>query len=610
MYRRFLAALAALLALALLAGPNRADDKKDAKDSKAKKDTGVGIAHIKLAGDPTEAPGGADNPLSGPSETFKAKLDRIVKAKTDKDVKALFLEIDGISGGWGKMNELRTAIADFRSGGKKAYAYLEDGATMDYLVAIACDEVVMPEGGTIMMAGLRYELSFYKDLLDMVGLKAEVVRVGSFKGAVEPFTRNSISPENRKQWEEMADDNFAQLLELIAKSRKGYDVEKARKVIDRGPFTARKAKELGLIDRIAYADDFQEAMKKDLQAEKLSIKKDYGKKKAEDVDFSNPFALLKMLSPPKEAKVSDKPKVAVIFATGSIVTGKSGFSLTGGQSVGSTTLIEAIKKAEEEPTVKAIVLRVDSPGGSALASDLIWDALIRCKKPVVASMGDVAASGGYYISMAAKKIYAEPGTITGSIGVFGLKLVMGGLYEKVGLKTEVISRGKNAGIMSSTTPYSPSEREAMEEHVKDIYATFVGKAFQGRQKAGNDKLKSKEELEKLAGGRIWTGRQAKANGLIDELGTLEDAIASAKEMAGLAKGTETELYLLPKNKGLGILESFLEGADSAAQLPKGLNLGVLGLTPEMTRHLQSVEFLIRARGDHTWALLPYRIEQK
>src|SRR5262249_33323179 len=243
-------------------------------------------------------------------------------------------------------------------------------------------------------------------------------------------------------------------------------------------------------------------------------------------------------------KLSFGPKIAVIYATGPIVSGKSSADLFGEGTVGSTTMVEAIRKAEEDGTVKAIVLRVDSPGGSALASDLIWNELAKSKKPVVASMSDVAASGGYYISTAAKKIYAEPGTLTGSIGVVGGKLVIGGLEDKIGLKTEIISRGANANIMSSTTPFSESERKAWTAMMKDVYEQFLTKALAGRKKAG--KSMTREDLEKLAGGRVWTGRQAKANGLIDELGTLEDAITAAKEMAGMAKSADPELMILPK----------------------------------------------------------------
>src|SRR5439155_25777477 len=248
---------------------------------------------------------------------------------------------------------------------------------------------------------------------------------------------------------------------------------------------------------------------------------------------------------PSKKEESKNAKVAVIYAIGEIVSGKGGDNpFSEGGLVGSATTIEAIRQAEKDETVKAIVLRVDSPGGSALASDLIWNELVKCKKPVVASMGDVAASGGYYISMACPKIFAEPGTLTGSIGVFGLKLITGGLTEWAGVKTVTIERGQNAGINTTNRPYTDSERKAMTAGIEDIYEQFTDKAVQGRQKAGVKM--DREQLLKLAGGRVWTGRQAKERGLVDELGTLDDAIAESKKMAGIDSAKEMEILQLPK----------------------------------------------------------------
>jgi protease-4 len=252
--------------------------------------------------------------------------------------------------------------------------------------------------------------------------------------------------------------------------------------------------------------------------------------------------------------------------------------------------------------VKAIVLRVDSPGGSALASDLMWNELRGCKKPVIASMSDVAASGGYYISMAAKKIYAEPGTLTGSIGVVGGKIALSGLYDKVGITTDVIVRGANAGIFSSDEPFSPSEREAMTALMKDTYDQFVDKALAGRKKAG--KKMTREELLKIAGGRIWTGRQAKANGLVDELGSLDDAIAAAKKLAGLPPGMEVDLLELPKAKDPleALLGSLADAQSPAVQMFRDL--------PAMAKHLRHVGGLLELRGEPVWVIMQDRFEVK
>jgi len=266
-------------------------------------------------------------------------------------------------------------------------------------------------------------------------------------------------------------------------------------------------------------------------------------------------------------------------------------------------MVEAIREADANPTVKAIVLRVDSPGGSALASDLIWRAVTTCKKPVIASMGDVAASGGYYISMGAGKIYAEPGTITGSIGVFGMKIVTGGLEKWAGLKTEVVARGKNSGVNGTTEKWTESERKALQDTVEDVYATFVDKAVAGRTKAGV-KI-TRDELLKLAGGRVWTGRQAKANGLVDELGTLDDAIAEAKRRAGIDPKTEMELLILPRSAGF--LDKLLEGD---AKLPFSSLSAELRSVPGVEKAIRGAAPLLRTRSDFVKAMLPYGIEWK
>lgn len=565
------------------------------------------LAHIKLHGDLDETPVAADPIFGLGAENFKSKLDRIKKAKNDAAIQGLYLQIDGLHVGWGKLDELRRAVADFRQAGKKAYAYLESGDAKDYLLASACDEVCVPESGWLMLTGLRGGMTFYKDLFDKIGIKADMLQMGDFKGAAEPYTRTSMSEQFRKQLEGVLDDYYDQgLVETIIRSRKSKDwtPQQVKKLIDAGPYTAKAALAAGLIDRIAYVEQFHDALKKPLDAEKVVIKKNYGQSKMEEIDFSSPFALLKLLAPPK-VSISTKPKIAVIYATGVIIHGKGGESLFGGNTCGSTTMVEAIRQAEKDRTVKAIVLRVDSPGGSALASDLIWNELNQSKKPVVASMSDVAASGGYYVSMACRKIYAEPGTLTGSIGVVGGKLVVGGLENMIGLKTEIISRGANANILASDASFSPSERKAMTALMKDVYGQFLDKALAGRKKAGKDM--TMDQLEKLASGRIWTGRQAKEKGLIDELGTLGDAIASAKGMAGMEKDAETELLILPKPRTF--LDLIMD-AKSDAQVPGVQHLPLLRNLPELAGHLRAVDGLLQLRGEPVWAILPCRIEVK
>jgi protease IV len=588
-YRLLLAALV----LAAAARPIRAAEEKPPPT----------VAHIRLAGGLEEG-AKSDDPLFGSiTEHFKTKLDRIRKAKDDKEVKALYLELDGLGVGWGKVDELTRAIADFRKAGKKVFAYVESGNTKDYLVGLACDEVCLPEGGWLMLTGVRAEVSFYKNLFDKLGIKADMLHMGEAKTAAEPFTRTKLSEASRKQYELVLDDYYTnEIVGRIVASRpaKKFTPEQVKKLIDKGPFTAKAALQAGLIDRVAYAESFRAIIKEGLKADKVKLVKNYAQEKKEDLDI---LSLYKNLLFGKRSASSAKgPKVAVIYAVGAITTGKSKGGLFGGSTCGSTTIIEAIRKAESDATVKAIVLRVDSPGGSALASDLMWNELRGCKKPVVASMSDVAASGGYYISMAAKKIYAEPGTLTGSIGVVGGKIALVGLYDKVGITTDVIQRGANAGIFSSDEPFSPSEREALTALMKDTYDQFVDKALAGRQKAG--KKMTREDLLKIAGGRIWTGRQAKENGLVDELGSLADAVLAAKKLAGLPPGTEVDLLELPKAKDPleALLGSLADTQSPAVQALRGL--------PGMAQHLRHVGGLLELRGEPVWLITQDRFEVK
>jgi protease IV len=548
------------------------------------------IAHIRLSGTLDETPVASD-PLFGlAGENFKSKLDRINKAKKDANIQALYLQLDDVHLGWGMVDELRRAIADFRRSGKKAFAYLDSGEAKDYVVASACDEICLPEAASLMLTGVRIEVEFFKDLLDKIGVKADMLQMGDYKGAAEPFTRSGMSPQFRHQLESVVNDYYESLVQTVAASRaaKKLTPDEVKKLIDEGLFTAKTAAAAGLIDQVGYAHQFEGTMRLALKANRVDVVRNYGQEKSKGLDFSNPLALFKLLAPSEPVEVKG-PKIAVVYATGVITTGKSHDGLFGEGTVGSTTMVEAIQQAEKDPSVKAIVLRVDSPGGSALASDLIWNELARSKKPVVASMSNTAASGGYYISMAGRKIFAEPGTLTGSIGVVGGKMVVGGLFDKVGLHTEVIARGANANILSPSTPFSEAERKAWTAMMKDTYDQFLGKALEGRKRAG--KSMTRADLDKLAGGRVWTGRQAKANGLVDELGTLDDAIAAAKEMAGV-KNKELELLILPKPRN--IIDTLLE-SKMESRLPA---------LREMVGRLGSIEGLLRLRGEPVWAILP------
>jgi len=355
------------------------------------------------------------------------------------------------------------------------------------------------------------------------------------------------------------------LAEAIS-TRQGISVDDAKALLEGGPYTPSDAKARGLINRIGYADQIEADLAKPAGAAAATLDAKYARSD-EKPDMSGLAGFLKMMQAlsgeTAKKPTSGKPKIAIIHAEGMIQEGKSSAgSLLGEAVMGSDTVIKDLRAAEKDPTVKAIVLRVDSPGGSALASDLIWREVTRIDKPIVASMSDVAASGGYYISMGADKILAEPGTLTGSIGVVGGKVALGGLMEKFGVTTDVITVGKKATMFSNLSPFSDEERAAMQRLMKETYTQFVSKAAAGR------KMKV-EDLEKLARGRVYTGRQAKALGLVDEVGTVKDAITGAKELANLDRDADVELLVLPEAKGL--LESLFSPLDDrdvrAAMVP-------------------------------------------
>ena len=480
-------------------------------------------------------------------------LERLDKVAKDDKLNGLILDLRLEEVGFSTVEELRAAIGRVRAANKKVYAVVRSATNRDYLVAGACDEICMPPSGVLMANGLQAEVMFYKGIFEKLGIQAEFMQVGNFKGAAEPYTRSEMSPEFRKQFESVIDDYYALMIETISKDRQ-LDAGKVKDLVDEGLFTAARAKEVGLIDRVCYEDELQDQLKTALAVDEVKVEKDYGKKKV-DTDFSG-FAgfikLMEMLSGQDSAAKSSKGnKVAVIYATGPIMDASSSTaSLFASEMITPDVTIKAIRKAEEDASVKAIVLRVDSPGGSALASDLIWREIVRAKKPIVASMAGTAASGGYYISMGADKILAEPGTLTGSIGVVGGKFAIEGLLNKLGVNTDVISRGKASGVFSMTEPFTAAERDAWMRLMTDIYGQFTTKAAEGRKM-------ELAKLQELAQGKIYTGRQAVANGLVDKLGTLGDAVSEAKQLAGLAADDKVEILSLPEPKSF--LDQLLEG---------------------------------------------------
>lgn len=519
--------------------------EKDAKAvaKQAKKKSAL-IAHITLAGSLADGVG-QGGLLADVSPHLHRIIERLDKAATDPRVKGVVLTIESPSLGRGRAEELRVAIGRIRKAGKPVAAHLIGGDPVHYMVAAACDTVAMPPAATLEITGVRTEVTFYKAMLDQLGVDAEILQVGEFKGAGEPLTRTSMSPQLRAQYEQFVGDLYEQLVEGIAADRK-LPTDQVRSLIDTGVFTPEAAVEAKLIDAVAYEDEVISGLAGRLKIDEPKIARDYAEQKL-DNDFSGIGGLVKLvelLSGQKQAAAAGKDKqIAIIYLTGEIKEGKGKDDLLGGGSAGSESVIKAIRDAAKDDKVAAIVLRIDSPGGSALASDLIWREAERTTKPVVASLSDTAASGGYYVAVAADKIVAAPGTLTGSIGVVGGKIAIGKALEKYGVHTDVVAKGRNAGWLSMQTPFTDHEREVFLATMKDVYRLFTSKVASGRKM-------DMEKLATLAEGRVFTGRMAKELGLVDRLGTLDDAVDEAKKLAGIGEDEAIERVLLPEPRGL------------------------------------------------------------
>ncbi|MEZ6043550.1 MAG: signal peptide peptidase SppA [Planctomycetaceae bacterium] len=584
MRREWMIVLFCLFSVAMFVnqGTNIADEKRPLR---------VDWAEIKISGsypETSQMPG-----LFGDlTESLPTILDRMDQAARDKSLKGVLLHIDGVEIGWAKLNELQAGIRKMREAGKTVWARMNDAGTRDYLLACSCERIIMPESSTIMITGLRAEVTFYRNLFEMLDIKADMLRVGAYKSAAEPYTRTEMSDEFRAEMEEILDAFYQIIVTQISESRK-LSEEQVKAIIDEGIHSAGRAKELGLLDDIAYEDELA-ALIRNGQDIDLRMRSDYRKKKPNtELDL---FSLMEILGGGKKDMGSTRPRIAVVYAEGPITSGNSPTGLFGEAGISSDKLVPLIQKLGKDENVKAIVLRVDSPGGSALASDLIWRALEATEKPLVVSMGDVAASGGYYISMGAEKIFAEPGTITGSIGVVGGKLSFEGLMKKVGVTQSVVQRGRNSGVLSVTEAFTESGKETMQRMLNTIYEQFTRKAAAGRKM-------DYEKLEAMARGRVYTGVRAKALGLVDEVGTLDDAIAHARV---ILNDTEKKLELDTLPKPQSPLEMLLGHARHQQAQPVARAFAEL-LPAQIRPAIRHLDALNQLAKEPALTILPYSL---
>lgn len=526
-------------------------------------------------------------------QSFTSLMTQLRKAKIDNRIGGVMLEISFPQMGWGKAEELREAIKDFRSSGKPVYAYMDMGLNKDYYVASAAEKIFMPPSGDLYVNGFAAEAMFYKGALDKLGVEAEVIqRYPKYKSSPDQYTKKEMSDGQREVINALLDEYFGRLKNGIAEAR-GKTPEDVAAIIDDAPYHADDAKKLNLIDDAIYHDQVYDALKT-----RLGYKTEDKLRTVSGSEYRE--------IPADSLGLNNGQKVAVIYAAGAINVGNSSNSAFGGEMIGSDTIIKAFNDAADDESIKAIVLRVDSPGGSALASDLMWHAIenAKKKKPVVVSMADVAASGGYYIACNANKIVAEPTTITGSIGVFLGKPVMKGLYDWLGVSNEYVMKGKNAGIFRETEKWSESERAKMESQADKIYYNdFLPKVAAGRNK-------NVEEVHTIAQGRVWTGVQAKANGLIDEFGGLEKAIEIAKGLANLPADKDVRRVNFPEPRPF--LADYLGGSEGDADAKtadfRAKKALADSMPADMRRAFRYAEVLDRMSNGESMLMLPFELE--
>ncbi len=491
------------------------------------------------------------------TKTLRGLFKKLDALKNDRKVAGIVFKIGNLGIGWANLQEIREKLSELRDADKEMIAYLEGGSNAAYLLATAMDRIVLMPTGSLNLIGLRSEIIFLKGLLEKLDIEADMLAMGKFKSGVEPYTRDSMSDEFRESMTVLLDDLYNQMLQKIADGRDEITSEIAADLIDSGPFTAQEAHHAKLVDELRYYDELLVAIDEEKEGEAQVVKEaDTKKRKIPDMNsFAGLMQLFSMFNPQPRAMARPADKqIALIYASGPILPDlNSPFSTT--SMITPKTLKKAFKKARDDDTVQAVVLRVDSPGGSALASDLIWREvmLTQREKPVIVSMANMAASGGYYISMAAQKIVAQPGTLTGSIGVYGGKLNLKGLYNKVGLNKEIIAHGQNATIYSDYGNFTASERKRVEKMMETVYEQFVNKAAAGRQTTF-------DEIDAVAQGRVWTGKQAKELGLVDELGGLDTALAIAKKEVGITDKDKVDIVVLPEQKTFfeQVMESMLD----------------------------------------------------
>lgn len=523
------------------------------------------VLTISLAGPIVEQPGRlfGDEPV-GPLSL--REIDTALRhAANDARIAGVVLRVGPLLTGFAKAQEIRSAIHAFRDSGKPVVARVEIGSLLDLYVATAADTVVQIPSGNYLL-GLVSRRQYYRELLDTIGVEFEAFHTGPYKTAMSGYTATHMSAEEREAIESLLDDIYEQLVADIAVDR-DLDAEEVRDAIDLGLVSARSAVDLGLADLLAFDDEIMEL-----------------------AGTGDQVTVREYNAATRTAWGFGRPAIALVHVSGMIVPGSPGGSpFGGGRVAGGDRIAAALRAARADDAVKAVVLRVDSPGGAVTASDVIWRevALTAEKMPVIISMSDVAASGGYWIAMAGTRVLAMPGTYTGSIGVVMARFHLSGTYDKLGIGNAVVKRGRNADIFVDSQPLSDEQRERLQSSVDSTYEIFLDKVAQARGM-------TRDEVEQLAAGRVWTGQQALELGLIDELGGLRAALSVARREAGISAGTDVTISVYPRQPGLfEQLRGLMSTARASGQPPSSVTEALQGRF-EWLRWLQA--------SGYVWAL--------
>jgi len=460
------------------------------------------------------------------------------RATSDTRVKALILEPRGLDAGWAKLEELRSEILAFKASGKPVYAFLRNAGTREYYLATAADKIYMAPEDELDVKGLRAELLFLKGTLDKLGVNMEFEHVGKYKDAPDTFTKTSPSPETLEVTNQILDQYYGNLVQVMAEGRK-LPPGAVRGVIDQGPFIGQSALESGLVDGLIFEDQMLAQLNTQVKADLKKIgARSYSKTAGADP--------------------TGRPRIAYVTGDGEITRGDPGenASDTGITAFG---MVKQLRDVANDSSIKGVIVRVDSPGGDGIASDDILHEMkaLSKKKPVLISMSDLAASGGYFIAMTGDPVLAYSNTLTGSIGVFFGKVDLRGLYDKIGLKKELLTRGRFAAIDSEYKPLTPEEREKVQKEIQVFYKGFVQRVAEGRKRPY-------DQMEALAQGRVWLGAQAKMNGLVDEIGGLDRAVEMIKQRTNIAASEQVTLVTYPPRRTL--LEMLLKSSNDSSEL--------------------------------------------